>query len=371
MGISHPFPAQANARRFSRVTNAYGLLRAPWNADPTPFMTRSAHVYGYPNNMKPSGCAEFASALRSRNWNSFSQKLNSAAHGHIHEALGGSWDHDLGAPGTPAVLLFAHSVQALSKDLWRAGVLACASDCDVAATPARDCRCACDPAATRNATPRDVLRDAGVLRSLAYYDADGAAMKTVARDDDESGERVGFARDVYSRDDAAKAYHGALAALCDPGHIGDMFQASSTNDPAFWVLHGNIDRIWHLKRLVAKDRAGYDEAWAPDHACYGHNPDDLQPWRRGSLTPGAANAKRRDRAAATTPTPTTPTDAAAFYTNAQLYDLFRPDDAFLGYLYDDFHWPHCDLMGVSLLKAALKGLSQEGAEDDDDDADDD
>lgn len=48
-------PTMADASAYSRVTSPYGLLRAPWNADPTPFMTRSDHVYGYANNLKPSG----------------------------------------------------------------------------------------------------------------------------------------------------------------------------------------------------------------------------------------------------------------------------------------------------------------------------
>ena len=45
-----------DAYLYSSVTNSYGLLRAPWNSDPTPFMTRSEEVYGYRNNLKPSGC---------------------------------------------------------------------------------------------------------------------------------------------------------------------------------------------------------------------------------------------------------------------------------------------------------------------------
>ena len=314
-------PTMANARRFSRVANGYGLLRAPWNADPTPFLTRSGHVYGYPNNMKPSGCAEFARAVRAADWASLARQLNSAAHGHVHETLGGSWHHDLGAPATPAVLLFAHSVQALSKDLWRAGVLTCAAGCDPGATPAAACGCAC--AANASASPHAVLRDAGVLASLAYYDGDGRPLGGALRDDD-------------------PLYGDALRALCDPGHIGDMFQASSTNDPTFWVLHGNIDRVWHLKRLVAAARGGYDEAWRADHACYGHNPDDLQPWRAGALSP-AGGARRRS-------------GAGAYHTNRELYNLFRPADADLGYVYDSFDWPHCGLVGLDMVKAALAGL---------------
>jgi hypothetical protein len=34
-----------------------------------------------------------------------------------------------------------------------------------------------------------------------------------------------------------QVYHNIVMTLCNPGHIGDMFQATSTNDVTFWVLH--------------------------------------------------------------------------------------------------------------------------------------
>lgn len=38
--------AMSNAWNFSKIVNSYGVLRAPWNNDPTPFMTRHDHIYG-------------------------------------------------------------------------------------------------------------------------------------------------------------------------------------------------------------------------------------------------------------------------------------------------------------------------------------
>lgn len=32
-------------------------------------------------------------------------------------------------------------------------------------------------------------------------------------------------------------YRSLVSTLCSPGHLGDMFQATSTNDVTFWVLH--------------------------------------------------------------------------------------------------------------------------------------
>ena len=33
-------PAMTDASGYSAMVNSYGLLRSPWNNDPTPFMTR-------------------------------------------------------------------------------------------------------------------------------------------------------------------------------------------------------------------------------------------------------------------------------------------------------------------------------------------
>lgn len=77
---------------------------------------------------------------------SLSKVLNAAAHGHIHETIGGSWNHYFGEEAgkqTDNVLTFAHEIQALSKDIWRAGFLTCPESCSPE-TPWRQCTCKCD-----------------------------------------------------------------------------------------------------------------------------------------------------------------------------------------------------------------------------------
>lgn len=61
-------PAMVDATEFSQHHNAYGMLRAAWNNDPTPFVTRHDHELGYTNNKKPSGCEEYRDALLVDNW---------------------------------------------------------------------------------------------------------------------------------------------------------------------------------------------------------------------------------------------------------------------------------------------------------------
>lgn len=61
-------PTMANASEYSTLTNAYGLLRSPWNTDPNPFLTRHDHVFGFVNNRKPAGCKQYRDAVRQSSW---------------------------------------------------------------------------------------------------------------------------------------------------------------------------------------------------------------------------------------------------------------------------------------------------------------
>ncbi len=55
--------------------------------------------------------------------------------------------------------------------------------------------------------------------------------------------------DGYTVEESIAIYEEIRDYLCDMGHIGDNFQATSTNDPTFWVMHTNMERVWHLLRI--------------------------------------------------------------------------------------------------------------------------
>ncbi|CAM9254244.1 unnamed protein product [Phaeothamnion confervicola] len=318
-------PAMAQAREFSALTNSYGLLRGPWNNDPTPFMTRSDTVAGYSQNLKPSGCAEYFKAMRKETWMSLAAQLNAAAHGHIHETVGGSWNHfymrETGSAG-PVVYDFAHLMQALTKELWRAGFLTCPNHCGSGA-PWRECQCTCDAASLRGLSPYDVLREAGILNQTGFFN--GLHRPMVSKRDADGTVMFGF--EGFSDAEAAHAYKSMLRTLCAPGHMGDMFQATSPNDVTFWVLHPTLDRLWHWKRLA--DDTGFDHTWIPTGTCYGHDPEQLQPFKN--------LFDSDDR----------------YYSNAELYRLLDPRNDDLPYVYANFEWPHCELLGYDMSKRVV------------------
>lgn len=318
-------PTMSNAYGYSDVTNSYGLLKAPWNNDPTPFLTRSSELYGYTNNLKPSGCVEYANTLTVDNWMALSKQLNAAAHGHIHELLGGAWNHDVGqrikSQQFPAVFTFAHEVLAESKELWRNSYMACPEFCSVN-TPWEECKCSCDNSeAARGREPKDTLFDSGILDSVDYYDSRHHLIHGLVN------ETTGLPYDKIpgcSAQESDVLYSHIFDDLCQPGHTGDMFQATSSNDITFWVLHPTVDRLWHWKRL-AQD-PNFNETWDPYHSCYGHNPEDLQPFANLFDLPSHD----------------------VFYSNQEIKDLLHPMREELTYMYDDFNWRHCNSLGYSM-----------------------
>ncbi|CAM9919010.1 unnamed protein product, partial [Hapterophycus canaliculatus] len=84
-------PTMLDAAEYSTLHNSYGMLRSPWNNDPTPFLTRSDHLLGYMNHRKPSGCRKYRAAKKQRTWMALTNSFNDGAHGEIHELLGGAW----------------------------------------------------------------------------------------------------------------------------------------------------------------------------------------------------------------------------------------------------------------------------------------
>lgn len=312
--------AMTRAENFT-TTNSYGLLRSPWNHDPTPFMTRHDHLYGYFNNLKPSGCAQYHTTLRTNNWMHLSHMLNAAAHGHIHETVGGSWDNIypdwLDGEVSPAVYTFAHSIQPLARMLWRADLLQCPEHCPMNMEPS-DCMCSCSKTKLAGRPSYEILDSSGILESVEFFDADGHLLSSFYN---ESTQKIEYSLSEYSVEETMHIYDGLLKLSCAPGKIGDNYDSSSPNDLSFWFLHPTIDRLWHYMRL---SKRVYNETWDPYHTCYGHNPDDLQPFRNLF------------------------DDKNEYYTNSELYTLLHPKNIHLPYMYDNFEWPHCEMQGYTM-----------------------
>ena len=174
---------------------------------------------------------------------------------------------------------------------------------------------------------QEVLQAAGILGAAEFFDKDYHLLSS-ADWLDENGDPVAKFQN-YTKAETQHIYNQLLSLLCNPGHLGDMYQATSTNDITFWVIHNTVDRLWQYKRLGNLEN--YDETWDPFHTCYGHNPRNIQPFKN-LFTDADGNADADDK----------------YYTNMELYDGLHPSNRHLEYVYDTFEWAHCQKIGYKM-----------------------
>ena len=95
----------------------------------------------------------------------------------------------------------------------------------------------------------------------------------------------------------------------------------------------------HWKRLA--NDSNFDDTWDAYHTCYGHNPDEFQPFSDLFTTPS------KD----------------AFYTNQEIKDLLHPMHDATPYVYDHFKWSHCSALGYDMSNYVMVETDEGGVED--------
>jgi hypothetical protein len=354
-------PVMQHAENYSMFVNSYGMLRAPWNANPYPYLTRATTSYDLPSDLRPSGCAEYATTVGKKDFVSAAMALNTDAHGHIHELIGGSWGFRKSLPlvtsqvksQSQAVYQFSHFAEKYSKLLWRASYLECpnpqsnpdlASTCqpiqDVSRTAARarddsngdwpeSCRCQCvgDIATKNDEDLARLLYSLGILRDLTWYDAD-VRQRTISQFLNSQLSGPALPIDGYTMSESLQIYRTVREYICDIGMIGDMFQGTSTNDVIFWVLHPNMERLWHAQRLASQyNLIAFDENWAESDAswsCLGHKSTDPTFLKNIFDSRNVVNS------------------------NQEVYESIHPARLELPYVYDQMTFPHCEAQGYNM-----------------------
>lgn len=290
--------------------------------------------------------------------------LNTEAHGHIHELMGGTWGFQkaLATPSNDAppsyrnaAHQFSHFAEKYSKLLWRAGLMTCpdyvndatvqatcrAVAVDATASRARNdatdypatcrCQCAATFASLKDEALPQLLYSLGVLKSLSWYDG-RVKMRGITSFMNTLETGPALPIDGYTVAQSLEVYRDVRDAICDMGMIGDMFQSSSPNDVTFWVLHPNMERVWHTKRLaVHYNLTTFDENWASQSSkwtCAGHGLTDPTTLKNIFDT--------NDRV----------------YTNEELYTNLHPARLALPYVYDSLTFAHCNAEGTLLTVVA-------------------
>ena len=187
------------------------------------------------------------------------------------------------------------------------------------------------------------------------YDATGTSAATVTNYDDDWPTKYDAATSLFygldKADTAALIMWFAKLFAYFP-RVGPMTAIlGSPADPVFWPSHGAWERLWHYQRITQLWINEFDEdktmldwgRWRPTSR---NNPTDTCHWSKKaySMLPFWDLMDH-----------TSPDDVVhhldddvqakmkhSYYTNADLNQMFAPDQVTLPFIFDSFQWDHCD-----------------------------
>lgn len=297
----------------ARVTNAYGLLRSPWNVAPMTGLIRANVTYGYYTQYRSAPrCAEFYMAMNFSDVTTFMKYAQANAHGAIHTIIGGVSNSDWKKFFLDLNFTFGESVGlqgfGFTKRAWRSGIMDCPSGCS-ADTPVSECVCHCPKLDSWNETDANAI-----LNNIA-----GAFDKS-----------IWYVEGRYIGLEFLKLICGRYPEYAAP-FLGDAMNSGATADPSFYPTHPNVDRLFQHRRLfgmTGEDTWPYSNGskpwfyWGGGNStfCWGHQPQSTMIWRRIFV-----DDQESDH----------------YYTNTEMWEKMDPDKNFNRYVYDNFKWDHC------------------------------
>lgn len=304
------------------LTNAYGFLRAPWNQNSVPYLTRFNLSYGFSFTAVPD-CESHHRVLSYTEWNQFGQEIMYNPHGPIHLLVGGvgnvDWNNALKAMNydLETAMYWVPSAFSRQKNMYRKGILECPDICSID-TPMEDCKCTCshrNASEWSNKTKKELLES----EPLSLLFPDGHTQEWLYN---KAGDFVG--REI-------------LQLLCNQEDkaapiMGDSLESASPFDPIFWPIHPTVERLFIWRMMNGFD----DELWPEDAAwsvkgfktgyCWGHNQMDVLSWPNylyEETGPGGP------------------------YTNFDIWTILDPRNKYSPYIYDNFEWVHCEQYGYN------------------------
>jgi len=292
------WPSAQNA-----TSNAFGMLRQPWNLNPSPFLSRSREFIGVTPPNLPC-CQEYADQLKLTSWMDFSIQIQGAPFAPLSNLIGGSfgacYSTKLEKFGYPQEnidkILDSGVLLTLPRKMWRSHLLECPETCNP--NKIEMCKCTCPDLSFWAANSVE----AGNILSSIHPIFNEAGMQT-----NEQGENIAYKIiEVFCNgEENTQPYYGDLM---DPG---------SPLDPIFWLIHSTLDRLWQWKRVNGFE----DESWpVNEEFCYGHQENDVT--EIGSIMGQILDMQP--------------------LTNGQIAALLSPSATVIKpYIYDNFYWQHC------------------------------
>jgi len=325
------------------VVNPYGMLRSPWNVNPTNYITRYNYINAQAFTMGV-GCSQIYTAFKMDSLADINEQLNGETHGPVHVRIGGEWDASY--ENFAYVEGFSGPLVLLAKILWRAGYLRVPDSCDSEAKEPCVASCPSKYYESQGKSAYDVLYDLNLFNYIEY--------NSLEYDDKTDTYHL---KDHWNTPVEQEFYESILNAMCDPGKVGEMYTSAAPADPSFWILHPAAERFLSLRRIVS-DKFPLDETWGYTHkthvasdsgwvcdwsdvkeeldmpvcsqtfACSGHDLDDELELTFINTLEGRT------------------------FTNGEFYDFMHPFNEELPYMYDNYDYDHCLEQGYDFFDSS-------------------
>lgn len=303
---------------YEELSGGYGYMRAPWNMNPSPYISRFTADYGI--GIYLPTCESHYNILQYDNMMDFFVDMEDAPHATTHSLTGGIYGCDLLEPLLDQGLITDELAMKnicskwvfYMKEFYRSNYLTPSTDCEVDESSLQTSSCSyiCNEDTTQ------VLAE-DLKTKLAAH---------IPSDLDE--EDMGVWTDFICSGDGSKIF------------AGDHLESASPADPSFWVIHPTLERLLQAKLMAG----GFsDESWASDsqddyvcakascyengvkeyheNCCYGHYESD-------QLLDAVTGSK----------------DDKMGPTNGYMLESADPRSSTykLEYIYDGFGYDHCD-----------------------------
>lgn len=344
--------------KFDQIDANYGYLRAPWNANPSPFISRFS---GYTTAL-PS-CTDHYAWLKDNTFTDFMSDSPYSPHASVHGAIGSVMGCDLMDPlreqgvfaSTYQQNKFCQKWTFIIKELYRKNFLVGANsgDCSYTSLDAegQSCHFICNKDSEDGGKSK--YDNMGLqLENLVSTTYTGSVL---------TSDQYNLMRDFICDGDGAKVF------------AGDHTESASPADPSFWPIHPTLERLTQAKFLAG----GFSDTTWPSDSVNDYVCDKAQCYEKDAVTGET----------------TLDYDAACcygHYESDQLLDYITPSkgqgtgptnretmdgldptnpDYSMPYIYDGFTWDHCtedfsylltnlkNSMGTSSSKGSLKKSS--------------
>lgn len=311
-------------RVIPRVTNAYGLLRSPWNVNAEPELTRSQDLCGRTNNNQFPDCQALVSQQNALySYMDYVETVMYSPHGSIHTFIGGSFGDchdDYMALGNVLSADTLSDLQAKTSDIQKKK--ACPFNGNCTGLAQEDCWCTCGPSDDWN--------------GITYKGHNGlqTVLETPTREEfNQSYQWQEYVRNQLGADSLSEVdgleledAKMVLQTICESTILnGDMLNSDAPFDPLFFLAHAAVERLYQRYAL-----SGYlkDIDWTSDgwHQCWGHKPGYKMDWHSYTFDDDSL-------------------EPAKNLTNLEVAQILNPaSDAYASavpYIYDNFNWSHC------------------------------